>query len=58
MKLPIVYHQIKLIRKLWAKSSSPDKEYMLEELDNTMREIEREHRIDMELLETLEYINE
>lgn len=58
MKLPIVYHQIKKIRALWAKSNSADKEYMLQELDNTLREIERDHLIDMTMSEDLENIYE
>lgn len=54
MKLPIVHGQIKKIKALWMKSSSPDKDMMIKELDNTLREIEREYMIDSMLSEDLE----
>lgn len=58
MKLPIVYHQIKKIRAVWLRSTNPAKDEMIAELDNTLREIERDHLIDLEISEGLEYINE
>lgn len=58
MKLPIVYYQLKKIRAIWSKSSNPMRDLYITELDNSIREIEREHLIDLALNEELEYINE
>ena len=40
MKYPVVYKQLKLILKIWEKSNDENKEMMITEIKNSLKQIE------------------
>lgn len=41
LKYPVVYFQLKLILRIWQKSKDENKEMMIKEIKNSIKEIEK-----------------
>lgn len=47
-KLPVVYFQIKKLKEIWTKSSSPNKQMYIDLFNDSLKEIEKEYLSELE----------